>query len=90
MRNGVLSALSDVLFTVPTIETARYHSLDETKHISNTFMLNFVTLFFLLHLQWKINLKLTNLKQLQLVKKFTFRSNLDSFYVKQKYQKYKI
>lgn len=51
MRNGVLSALSDVLFTVPTIETARYHSLDETKHISNTFMLNFVTLFFLLHLQ---------------------------------------
>ncbi|VDK43961.1 unnamed protein product [Anisakis simplex] len=41
IRNGVLSALSDILFTVPTIETARLHSIEENHRDSNTFMFVF-------------------------------------------------
>uniref|UniRef100_A0A915A7H0 Carboxylesterase type B domain-containing protein n=1 Tax=Parascaris univalens TaxID=6257 RepID=A0A915A7H0_PARUN len=41
IRNGVLSALSDVLFIAPTVETARLHSLDENHRDSNTFMFVF-------------------------------------------------
>ncbi|VDM98731.1 unnamed protein product [Thelazia callipaeda] len=41
IRNGVLAALSDVLFVAPLIETARLHSIDDIKQTSNTFMFLF-------------------------------------------------
>ncbi|VDM38386.1 unnamed protein product [Toxocara canis] len=41
IRNCVLSALSDILFVAPTIETARLHSIEENHRDSNTFMFVF-------------------------------------------------
>ncbi|CAI4232612.1 unnamed protein product [Auanema sp. JU1783] len=41
LRNGVLAALGDVLFTSPLIETLRMHSSDETRKEANTFMFHF-------------------------------------------------
>ncbi|MCP9257032.1 Neuroligin-1 [Dirofilaria immitis] len=41
IRNGVLAALSDVLFVAPLIETARLHSTDDEREASNTFMFLF-------------------------------------------------
>ncbi|KAL3989801.1 Neuroligin-1 domain protein [Acanthocheilonema viteae] len=41
IRNGVLAALSDVLFVAPLIETARLHSIDDDRETSNTFMFLF-------------------------------------------------
>ncbi|VDK87604.1 unnamed protein product [Onchocerca ochengi] len=41
IRNGVLAALSDVLFVAPLIETARLHSIDDDQETSNTFMFLF-------------------------------------------------
>ncbi|VDK75259.1 unnamed protein product [Litomosoides sigmodontis] len=41
IRNGVLAALSDVLFVAPLIETARLHSTDDNRDTSNTFMFLF-------------------------------------------------
>ncbi|CAP27658.1 Protein CBR-NLG-1 [Caenorhabditis briggsae] len=41
IRNGVLSALSDVLYTAPIIETLRSHSPDEVRKEANTFMFAF-------------------------------------------------
>ncbi|MFH4974303.1 hypothetical protein AB6A40_001012 [Gnathostoma spinigerum] len=41
IRSGVLAALSDVLFTVPSIETARLHSLEGTEQTSRTYMFHF-------------------------------------------------
>ncbi|CAG9535697.1 unnamed protein product [Cercopithifilaria johnstoni] len=41
IRNGVLAALSDVLFVAPLIETARLHSIDDDRVASNTFMFLF-------------------------------------------------
>ncbi|VDN19478.1 unnamed protein product [Gongylonema pulchrum] len=41
IRNGVLAALSDVLFVAPLIETARLHSTDDSKRASTTFMFLF-------------------------------------------------
>lgn len=38
-RNGVLAALSDVLFVAPLIETLRMHSSDEGQREANTYML---------------------------------------------------
>lgn len=37
IRNGVLAALGDALFTAPLIETARMHSTDETPKVANTY-----------------------------------------------------
>eukprot|EP00081_Caenorhabditis_elegans_P007615 NP_001257224.1 Neuroligin-1 [Caenorhabditis elegans] len=41
IRNGVLNALSDVLYTAPLIETLRSHSADEVRKEANTFMFAF-------------------------------------------------
>lgn len=41
IRNGVLNALGDVLFTAPLIETLRMHSSDEVRNEANTFMFTF-------------------------------------------------
>uniref|UniRef100_A0A8R1HPQ8 COesterase domain-containing protein n=1 Tax=Caenorhabditis japonica TaxID=281687 RepID=A0A8R1HPQ8_CAEJA len=41
IRNGVLNALSDVLYTAPLIETLRAHSSDEVRKEANTFMFAF-------------------------------------------------
>ncbi|TKR81310.1 hypothetical protein L596_015200 [Steinernema carpocapsae] len=41
VRNGVLNALSDVLYTAPLIETARLHSLEDAPKVSNTFLFVF-------------------------------------------------
>uniref|UniRef100_A0A915D9S0 Carboxylesterase type B domain-containing protein n=1 Tax=Ditylenchus dipsaci TaxID=166011 RepID=A0A915D9S0_9BILA len=41
VRNNLLAALSDVLFTTPLIETARMHSTDEVPKNSNTFLFLF-------------------------------------------------
>ncbi|PAV75764.1 hypothetical protein WR25_11712 isoform C [Diploscapter pachys] len=41
VRNGVLAALSDVLFAAPLIETLRMHSSDEGQREANTYMFTF-------------------------------------------------
>ncbi|CAI5455616.1 unnamed protein product [Caenorhabditis angaria] len=41
IRNGVLNALSDVLFTAPLIETLRLHSTDDVRKEASTFMFAF-------------------------------------------------
>uniref|UniRef100_A0A7E4V8S3 COesterase domain-containing protein n=1 Tax=Panagrellus redivivus TaxID=6233 RepID=A0A7E4V8S3_PANRE len=41
LRNGLLNALSDVLFTAPLVETLRMHSTDEVPKVSNTFFFVF-------------------------------------------------
>uniref|UniRef100_A0AC34Q1P8 Carboxylesterase type B domain-containing protein n=1 Tax=Panagrolaimus sp. JU765 TaxID=591449 RepID=A0AC34Q1P8_9BILA len=41
IRNSLLSALSDVLFTAPLIDTLRMHSTDEVPKLSNTFFFVF-------------------------------------------------
>ncbi|PAV77947.1 hypothetical protein WR25_14027 [Diploscapter pachys] len=41
VRNGVLAALSDVLFVAPLIETLRMHSSDEGQREANTYMFTF-------------------------------------------------
>ncbi|CAB3400756.1 unnamed protein product [Caenorhabditis bovis] len=41
IRNGVINALSDVLFTAPLVETLRMHSGEDSRRESNTFMFAF-------------------------------------------------
>ncbi|CAD6187188.1 unnamed protein product [Caenorhabditis auriculariae] len=41
IRNGVLAALADVLYTAPLIETLRKHNSDEVRKEANTFMFAF-------------------------------------------------
>uniref|UniRef100_A0A1I7XXL4 COesterase domain-containing protein n=1 Tax=Steinernema glaseri TaxID=37863 RepID=A0A1I7XXL4_9BILA len=41
IRNGVLAALGDALYTAPLIETARLHSLEDVPKASNTFLFVF-------------------------------------------------
>lgn len=38
LRNKLLDALSDALFTAPLVRTARMHSTDEFRKTSNTFL----------------------------------------------------
>jgi hypothetical protein len=38
LRNALLNALNDVLYTAPLVDTIRAHSTDEAPKVSNTYL----------------------------------------------------